>query len=794
MHLPLLLTLAVAQQPLEHAALHPQWASVYVECPDVGAALEAYERSAFVRMTSDEQVGRALDKVTDFTGVAPRALFASMLAPLGIEAGPDGDALTQVLASVRTAHSFSFSVGMSEQTPGEAQRSMDALLGAFAELDAIAARVEKHQREHGAAPSALSELSLDAALAKDPWERAYVYSRGDDGAFQLRTLGRDGAEGGVGVDADLAHDGDVDAMLMAEMARRMGLQLVVRMRDEAAAQRAHEWMLSLAPLAESAAKAPEGWSSRAFEMRVFDSPLWAARSGTLLVLALGATSLDEVAQRQQRRAPGLDLGAAMKDLEQRAGPQRGALVLRGWGEQLAFGDVGTGSFADTLGWLETLSSAAGAWRMQLDGERFTTDWLSTPTGSDSLLALLGAAPAPRSAFAYVPSDAVGFFAAHLDATALRARVAQLFAGSQGADAASALAELESKYGFDLEDDVCANLSGGVAGYLLALNGIGLPNMGLVAELKDRAAFERGMRGLFNALAARASGDFTVKESKYRDAPMWTLNFAAAGGDSQFAAFAPTPTLSIVGERVFVTLTSLRAKKEIKAALAGEQGAHAVAQDAAQFSTEAGYAGWMDWAATLDSLYTTARSAAAMFGGQLPLPFDLGQLMTAMPESASVFTRFYTPTKLSLSAADGRYLMRWDSSFGPETWMGLVALGLGVGQSVSAAPGRDATAPDAAPTDEQEEAARQSTADQLAAVSTRIAVFKLDQGRLPETLDELAKPTANYPRGFLEGLGVLQDAWGAPLLFARASDGASYRLWSTGPDGIDNNGQGDDLAP
>jgi hypothetical protein len=792
MHLPLLISLAAAQQPFEHAAHHPQWASVYVECPDVGAALDAYERSAFVRMVRDEQVGQALDKVTDFTGVAPRAMFATLLAPLGVGAGPDDDALAQVLASVRTAHSFSFSVGMAEQTPGEAQRSMDALLGAFAELDSIAARVEQHQREHGAAPSALSEVSLDAALAKDPWERAYIYSRGDDGAFQLRTLGRDGAEGGVGVDADLAHDGNVDAVLMAEMTRRMGMQLVLRMRDETAAQRAHEWMLARAPLAESAPKAPEGWSSRAFEMRVFDSPLWVARCGTLLVLGSGATSLDEVAQRQQRRGPGLDLGAAMKDLEQRAGPQRGTLVLRGWGEQLTFGDVGAGTFADTLGMLETLSSAAGAWRMQLDGERFTTDWLSAPTGSDSLLALLGAAPAPRSSFAYVPSDAVGFFAAHLDATALRARVAQLFAGSEGADAASALAELESKYGFDLEDDVCANLSGGLAGYLLALNGIGLPNMGLVAELKDRAAFERGVRGLFNALAARESTEFTVKESKYRDAPMWTLNFAALAGDSQFAAFAPTPTLSIVGERVFITLTSLRAKKEIKAALAGEQGAHVVAQDAAQFSAEAGYAGWMDWATTLDSLYTTARSAAAMFGGQLPLPIDVGQLMTAMPESASVFTRFYTPTKLSLRAVDGRYLMRWDSSFGPETWLGLVALGLGV--SVSGEAAFEATEPETAPANEQDEAARQATIDQLAAVSTRIAVFKLDQGRLPESLEELAKPTANYPRGFLEGLGSLQDAWGAPLLFARASDGASYRLWSAGPDGIDGDGQGDDLAP
>ncbi len=46
---------------------------------------------------------------------------------------------------------------------------------------------------------------LRKAVPMDPWGRAYVYAapaRGGEG-YELRSLGRDGAEGGTGEDADL---------------------------------------------------------------------------------------------------------------------------------------------------------------------------------------------------------------------------------------------------------------------------------------------------------------------------------------------------------------------------------------------------------------------------------------------------------------------------------------------------------------------------------------------------------------------------------------------------------------
>lgn len=45
-------------------------------------------------------------------------------------------------------------------------------------------------------------LGSESALV-DPWGRDYIYIIDGDGSFSIRSLGRDGREGGTGIDADL---------------------------------------------------------------------------------------------------------------------------------------------------------------------------------------------------------------------------------------------------------------------------------------------------------------------------------------------------------------------------------------------------------------------------------------------------------------------------------------------------------------------------------------------------------------------------------------------------------------
>lgn len=792
------LVLCTAQPPSQQHSVHAPNSTLFVECPDVGAALDAYEHSPVSRMLRDEAVQDALAKLSKALDVDVAALLESTLKEYGASASAPGHPVDTLVALLRKARSFSVSYGMGESQPGETQRTIQALTIAIDELDQIAERIEK-QLGAGAAPTSLAELALPEALAADPWGRPYVYSATKNG-FELCSLGRDGERGGEGEDADIAYDANIVRLISAELARRTGGCAAIEFvssesASEVLAQLTRSFELSDAP-------APAPWTVKTITTSLGPiSSGWVAQSGSSLLIGTGGTTVQQVHARIAGDSPSLATASVWGEFDHLAGPSRGATIVRGFSDTRSQTAALSGPGASPLSALEEIGSMFGlddariAWRMQLVGERFSNDIVSFQTSKDSLLSLIGKEAVSRETLAYTPSDAIGFFALHIDSEEVRKQVAGALSDDDGRDSAAKLAEIEAKYDFKLDEDICANLRGGAAGYLLPLTAIGLPNMGLVASLRDPAKFERGLRGVFNALADKDGPGLNVRTSKYRDAPMWTISFDTGGGNAQLAAFSPTPTFSIVKDRLIVSLTSLRAKKDIKRALGEDDAPNTVATKEGIFPADAGFVGWMDWAAMIDGLYGTARSAAAMFGGQIDLPLDLPALMTALPESSRVFTRFYEPTTLTMRPVDGSYVMRWETSFGPETWLGMAGLGFGVQGMVAGDSSGEESVVEGDVNPEvlaASEAQRDFALDALRALSSRITIFHLDQGRYPSSLEELAQPTTNYPRGFLEGIDVSLDPWGAAYRYAPSADGGAYRLWSLGPDGADANGEGDDI--
>ena len=74
------------------------------------------------------------------------------------------------------------------------------------ELNALAALADQYRLEHGDFPDVATWRRLaDRKDPRfyDPWGRAYRYERTVDGVA-IRTLGRDGVDGGMGMDADLS--------------------------------------------------------------------------------------------------------------------------------------------------------------------------------------------------------------------------------------------------------------------------------------------------------------------------------------------------------------------------------------------------------------------------------------------------------------------------------------------------------------------------------------------------------------------------------------------------------------
>jgi Type II secretion system (T2SS), protein G len=74
------------------------------------------------------------------------------------------------------------------------------------ELNALGALAEQYRLEHGDFPDVAAWRRLadrEDPRFYDPWGRAYRYERTADGVT-IRTLGRDGVDSGMGMDADLS--------------------------------------------------------------------------------------------------------------------------------------------------------------------------------------------------------------------------------------------------------------------------------------------------------------------------------------------------------------------------------------------------------------------------------------------------------------------------------------------------------------------------------------------------------------------------------------------------------------
>jgi hypothetical protein len=206
---------------------------------------------------------------------------------------------------------------------------------------------------------------------------------------------------------------------------------------------------------------------------------------------------------------------------------------------------------------------------------------------------------------------------------------------------------------------------------------------------------------------------------------------------------------------------------------------------------------MDWAKLAEGLYDGARGMLGFMGGA-DLPFDV----TTLPD-AGTFTRFYEPSVYWSRITEAGTYLRAESSFGPETLLGLGLLGGGVFLGLRAvteleAEVEEAPAPPAAsePEDAPAEPRKDpgvTTRETMDFLATRLAVYRLETGRYPASLDVLLDPTEAYPRGFLGGDTLPVDGWGRSFSFAASENGATFRLWSVGADGVDQMGEGDDLV-
>lgn len=763
-------------------AVHPANPHILLDVPDVPALLEAYTSAPAMQLAADPEARDAFAKLEQRLDVDMASSLSAALQLLGLDSNAGAEDVADL---ARRARRVVLSYATAESTPGE----LAAELARMREAQLEALDIEEHLDSLGDAP-------LEERLRSDPWGRPYDVSRSPEGAPRALSRGSDGQAGGEGSAVDIGPEFDAAGWLEQERERRRSILLSLEFvsedvaRESWAAMKAGLGVETIGLEEQRALSGAAGKLERIAAARMEGATGWSWHADRRVIVSLGATSVETVEARTTRAGTSFAAEPSWLALQALALPAGGATVIRGALDTEWLASM----VSDTIDLLprgeqELVFSTARptAFRMQLIGGRFHTDMVRPPVSESSWWRAFGNATPATTLRSAIPSDAAGAMVTHLDARQLEQQFVS-WAGLDGAGAAR-LAEMEQRLGFDLRRDVFGSLGSEVAMFVMPVNSIGLPNAVAMVELRDAAAFERGMQGLANAFSEAGASTLSIRAARYRDAPMWSFEMERAEQGS--LPIEISPTVAIVGSRAVLTTTTLFAKREIKR-LATETAAASPLPEMPQGAT---LVGTMDWPTMIASLYTSLRGAAALAGSFADLPIDLGALTAGLPDRPETFTRFFSKTYLSGAPLGERFHVHMESSFGPETWLGLVGFATAATRSMSkpeVPPTTPAIAGGNAPVEDRAAASLETTRSALDRIGTRLLVFQLDRGSYPNALDELAQPSPNYPEGYLDGEPLPVDGWGRALAYRRSDDGSEYRVWSLGPDGVD--ASGDEIVP
>lgn len=590
---------------------------------------------------------------------------------------------------------------------------------------------------------------------------------------------------------------------------------VVDFQDATAAQAAHSALetnvLGAQPHTSSAIAGAKSFHSPALP----GLPMWSAVIGAKLVIGGGTILPDDVSTRLQGVNAGLAGKTAFIEAAKPFGSLDGPVVVQGYTSRSPLAILADSGMVDQrLGDMSSLGLpfAGGGdlfggerrWRMQLTESRFVTEMTSIDAAPTSAPQMLGGVDVEEDWLASVPGDAMFVYASAFDGAVLHnfARP-YLRSSAMGVEVEEVITRLETGLGFGL-DQLLSRMGPGMVMYSEALRGPAIPETYIWIDLDDPAAFQTESASLVESLTA----NFPVLELKTRDYRVrnrelderrtfaittLTLPPELIQGASMMAMAIPSPAFTVAGDKLLVSLSSMHLKRELKRLYAGNADESAKPLLEAQgiaLPENARSLIVMDWAGLLNGIFSLVRTFAPLAGDQLP--FDI----QALPDP-EVITQYFGPTIHYSKALENGTYRRHEASFGPETWLGAAAAagmafglqGLGSLAPASAAP---VTAPQPVPRP-VDDGQRFATDIALQTLRMGVAIYKLETEAYPSTLDLLVQGSDSFPEGMIDQDTVPHDGWGRPFRYEVAEDASSYRLWSFGANGVDENGEGDDVT-
>jgi hypothetical protein len=519
--------------------------------------------------------------------------------------------------------------------------------------------------------------------------------------------------------------------------------------------------------------------------------LWFAQDGPRIYLGSHENPPERVAARIAGKEPGLPEEAQLFAGTEAMSPSAGISIYRLWCAVDLHGLLRTPEFASNalLPWAAPLifpcAGAEGVWRVEMRGERFVSESVHRRYPQFESKGL-GQGIADASAARFVPKEAVGAWITNVDPAGLEGEARAILAGVLAKDL----------------PPLADGLGTHAAFYMLPINSIQalVPRAFLAVELKDKAKFEAAL-GAWATKLAEVDPEAKVVNKPYRKLTCVSVSHGKEAEEQSAASASPlggltpdmtlSPTIVVFDDRVLFSVKKSYAQAETRRIADGKSTEPHLIANPETFPKDVFEASVMDWGGLFGKILDIAKGLAPMAAGMMGE--NAPQIdASALPGSATLARYFKPTTSWSKRLADGRIHSYSESSFGPETPLQLLLFAAAAGPVLKE---RAAQAPPPAaitPEPVEDKAALETQAT-LLHIKTGVAIYRIENAKLPAKLEELLLPSDRYPDGYLAPLKELpKDGWGRALVFRPEADGKHFQLFSCGPDGKDDSGGGDDV--
>ena len=348
-------------------------------------------------------------------------------------------------------------------------------------------------------------------------------------------------------------------------------------------------------------------------------------------------------------------------------------------------------------------------------------------------------------------------------------------------------------GVDVRNDIFANIDGTMATYAMpGLAFMGAPATIFSMEMKDPEAFVAAIETTLPALSGvlgemmGAPGGINLKRSMVGDASFIEIDLSK---NPALSMTMMSPAMAIQGNELTMCLESADALKQL---LNGEIGDGSAMDDdrLADFVRQLQRDGdvvrvkFTDSAEAFAVIYNqVAGPMQMMAGGMGDVPLDI----SLMPSEQSISQHLDMELQGQVFAGNDPSLTinRSKSQFTGSDFMPLIAVAavFGIGVAAEMPMEGEVAEPEISP----EEIAR---AD-IAGLRASLTVYKISERSYPDALHDLLRSLPDYPNGCYPHAELPSDPWGGDYLYR--IDGRKAVVWSAGPNGIDEDGEGDDVT-